>query len=154
MSNCSILVVDDDRDLARSLARLLVRQGHKVRLAYDGIEAVDQARLHPPDVVLLDIGLPGQNGYHVAERLRREAACDGCSIIAISGYCREEDQRRTREAGFDDFLAKPVDYDGLVSVISQAGSRTASITASRGGATHGTESAAMVMKPLLSRPDI
>src|SRR4051812_45484816 len=99
MSTCRILVVDDDRDTARSLARLLARDGHVVQLAYSGLEAVDQARQHPPDVVLLDIGLPGLNGYHVAERLRREESCRDCSIIAISGYCREEDQRRTREAG-------------------------------------------------------
>src|SRR3954454_3834919 len=121
MSAClalRILIVDDNRDSALGLAMLLGLDGHDVRVAHTGLEALELARRDPPDVVLLDIGLPDINGYRVAERLRREDACQGCSIIAISGYCREEDQRRTREAGFDHFLSKPVEHDGLMALLA------------------------------------
>lgn len=115
-----ILIVDDNRDTALGLALLLQRDGHDVRFAQSGLEALEHARSYFPNVVLLDIGLPGLNGFNVAERMRREESCKGTSIIAISGYSHEENQRRAWEAGIDDFLVKPIDYDVLTAMISQA----------------------------------
>ena len=78
-------------------------------------------RAHRPEIVLLDIGLPGMDGYEVARRLRTEECCRSSLIIAVSGYGQPEDLRRSKEAGFDHHLVKPVDYEVLMSVMSQAG---------------------------------
>jgi two-component system, chemotaxis family, CheB/CheR fusion protein len=112
-----ILVVDDNADSARGLSRLLKLLGHDVRTAHDGTEAIAAVRSHRPDVVLLDIGLPGMDGYEVARRLRDDAGCRDATIIGISGYGQEEDRRRGRDAGFDHHLVKPVDYDALLSLL-------------------------------------
>ena len=117
---CSrILVVDDGADSARGMARFLTLLGHDVRVAYDGPSAIEAARELRPEFVLLDIGLPGMDGYEVARRLRREPSCRASVIIAVSGYGREEDRRRSKEAGFDHHLVKPVVFDTLVSLINQ-----------------------------------
>ncbi len=115
-----ILVVDDNIDTATGMARLLRLLGNEVQLAHDGHSAVDVARMLSPDFILLDIGLPGMNGYQVAQRLRHEPCCKNTLIIAVSGYGQEEDRRRSREAGFDHHLVKPVDFDSLLSLMAQS----------------------------------
>jgi PAS domain S-box-containing protein len=114
-----ILVVDDNADAARGIARLLKLLGHEVVTAEDGPSGMEAARTLRPDVILLDIGLPGMSGYEVASRLRREECGKDVLIIAISGYGQEEDRRRSREAGFDYHLVKPIDHDALVTLLSR-----------------------------------
>lgn len=108
-----ILIVDDNEDSAESLASLLRLFGHDARTAYDGLSALEGARSYLPDVMLLDIGLPKLDGYEVAERLRQEPWRDRILLLAMTGYGQEEDRRRSREAGFDHHLVKPVDLDRL-----------------------------------------
>ncbi len=104
-----ILVVDDNVDAADSLAVLLRHQGQDVRVAHDGPSALDAARTDPPEMVFLDIGLPGMDGYEVARRLRANPALAGAKLVALTGYGQEEDRRRSQEAGFDLHLVKPAD---------------------------------------------
>jgi len=115
-----ILVVDDNRDSAESLALYLELLGHTVRMAHDGIEAVSAAAALRPDAVLLDIGLPGQNGYEVARCLRGTAWGRDLLLVAITGWGQEEDKRRARESGFDIHLTKPVDPRALVDLLQSA----------------------------------
>jgi CheY-like chemotaxis protein len=113
-----VLVVDDNKDTAAGLLRLLKLLGHDVRVAHDGPTAIELARTHRPEIILLDIGLPGMDGYQVAKQLRREECCNNSLIIAASGYGQEEDRRRSREAGFDHHLVKPVDFDALMTLFA------------------------------------
>lgn len=113
-----VLVVDDNVDNTAALARLLKLLGHNVRVAYDGAEAIAVAREHRPEVVLLDIGLPDVDGYEVARTLRKDPCCAEALIVAISGYGQPEDRRRSKEAGFDAHLVKPVDYDALMTLFA------------------------------------
>lgn len=117
-SPLKILVVDDNQDTARSEALLLKMFGHEVREAYEGTEALNVARDFRPDVILLDIGLPGMTGYDVAYALRRQGF-EKATLIAVSGYSQPEDRRRSQEAGFDHHLAKPVDLNGLKSLLQK-----------------------------------
>jgi signal transduction histidine kinase/DNA-binding response OmpR family regulator len=114
-----VLVVDDNRDGAESLALLLGLGGHKVRLVHDGPAALEAARADQPEVILLDIGLPGMDGYEVARQLRREEGTAKSLLVAMTGYGQAEDRRRTREAGFDLHLVKPVDPRELQEVLAQ-----------------------------------
>jgi signal transduction histidine kinase/ActR/RegA family two-component response regulator len=107
-----VLVVDDCVDAAESLAVLLNLWGHEVHVAHDGTAALEVAAACRPEVVLLDLGLPGMDGYEVARRLRaRPGPCP--LLVALTGYARAGDRRRTREAGFHEHLAKPVDLEAL-----------------------------------------
>ncbi len=115
-----ILVVDDNVDTARGMARLLKLMGHEVRTSHDGHEALEHAREFEPEIILLDIGLPGMDGYEVASRLRQEEPCKDSLIVAVSGYGQDEDRRRSREAGFDHHLIKPLDHDALISLLATA----------------------------------
>src|SRR5262249_34854516 len=99
-----VLVVDDHWDGAESTAALLRIQGHEVRTAHDGPEALEAARAFRPQVVLLDIGLPGMDGYEVARRLRQEPESGGVVLVAVTGYGRDEDRRAAAAAGFDHHL--------------------------------------------------
>jgi CheY-like chemotaxis protein len=101
------------------LAKLLKLLGHDVQIAYNGPTAIELARSHRPEVVLLDIGLPSMNGYEVAKKLRAEDCCKDALIIAVTGYGQEEDRSRSQEAGFDHHLVKPIDYNALVSLFAQ-----------------------------------
>jgi two-component system CheB/CheR fusion protein len=114
-----ILIIDDNRDLVGGLARLLKRLGHEIEAAYDGPSGVEAARTYRPEVILLDIGLPGMDGYEVARTLRGEEGMSETRIIAITGYGHEEDHRRSREAGMDYHLVKPVDIRTLSELIPQ-----------------------------------
>jgi len=110
-----VMVVDDNVDSATSLKLLLDLERYDTSIAHDGMTALEMIAKRPPDVLLLDIGLPRLNGYDVARELRREPAYAGVHIIAITGYAQEADRRRAREAGIDDHLVKPVDSDTLLA---------------------------------------
>jgi CheY-like chemotaxis protein len=111
-----VLVVDDNADAAESLGMLLEARGKEVRIAYDGLEALEAAGDFDPEIVLLDIGMPKMSGYEVAKRLRAERG-DSVLIVAITGWGQEDDRRRAREAGFDHHFTKPVDYEALLELI-------------------------------------
>jgi CheY-like chemotaxis protein/two-component sensor histidine kinase len=103
-----ILVVDDNKDAAESFAKLLELAGHEVRMAHDGLEAVNLAGAFRPDVVLLDIGLPKLNGLDAARHIRQQPWGKDMTLVALTGWGQEEDQQRSKEAGFDHHLVKPV----------------------------------------------
>ncbi|UVW28109.1 ATP-binding protein [Massilia sp. H6] len=103
-----ILVTDDNVDAATTLAALLEMQGHQVRTAYDGQQALQLAEHFDPDVVFLDIGMPGMSGYEVAHRLRKMDHPGRATIVAVSGWGAEDDLARSRQAGFDQHFTKPV----------------------------------------------
>jgi PAS domain S-box-containing protein len=114
-----ILVVDDNRDAADSMADMLAAGGNAVECAYDGSEALRTARRFHPDVVLLDIGLPEVDGYEVARRLREEPPSSRLLLVAVTGYGTVEDRKRSREAGFDYHLVKPVDGRTVSALIAE-----------------------------------
>ncbi len=114
-----ILVVDDNADAAESLALLLRSDGHETQVTFDGQSAVEMAKTFLPDTVLLDIGLPGLNGYEVAQQLRAMEALKATVLIAISGYGQIEDLAKSKAAGFDQHLVKPVSYDRLRSLMAR-----------------------------------
>ncbi len=118
-----VLVVDDNRDLAESLAMVLRLWGHEVHVAYDGRAALEAAQRHAPEVVFLDIGLPHLDGFEVARRLRQRPELKAARLVAITGYGREEDRRRSREAGFDLHLTKPVDPTDLQPLLTDSNGR-------------------------------
>jgi len=104
-----VLIVEDNKDGADTLAMLFKMMGHQVRVAYTGADGLRAAETQLPNVVLLDIGLPGMNGYEVAKRLKDLPNSEGTMLIAMTGYGQDEDRQRSREAGFDYHLVKPVD---------------------------------------------
>ncbi|HET9566785.1 MAG TPA: PAS domain S-box protein, partial [Vicinamibacterales bacterium] len=113
-----VLIVDDSEDGAESLAMLLQLGGHETHIAHDGVEAIEAAEKLRPDVVLLDIGLPRLNGYEVCHRLRKEPWAKDLVLVALTGWGQEEDRHRSREAGFDAHLVKPVDHDALLRLLA------------------------------------
>jgi PAS domain S-box-containing protein len=113
-----ILVVDDSRDAAESLALLLESLGAEVHTASDGPSALDELEAYRPSVVLLDIGMPGMDGLEVARRARQRLGSRELTMIALSGWGQEEDRRRSREAGIDYHLVKPVDVDELGQLLT------------------------------------
>jgi len=115
-----VLIVDDNADGARSLSMLLEMGGHEVRTCYDGPAALTEAELFCPEVVLLDIGLPGMDGFEVARRLRAREASPRPLLVALTGYGQAEDVRRSREAGFDHHLVKPADPAALTALLAAA----------------------------------
>jgi PAS domain S-box-containing protein len=112
-----ILIVEDNEDAAGMLSALLESRGHSVRVADSGSEALRMLREQTPEIVVCDIGLPGMSGYELASQLRRDPALRSLRLIALSGYGQPEDRRRSREAGFDDHLVKPVDFTALESIL-------------------------------------
>jgi len=113
-----VLIVDDNQDGAESLALLVEMNGHDIFLAHDGLEAIEAAERIRPDVVLLDIGLPSLNGYEVCQRIREKPWGKGLILVALTGWGQEEDRRKSKEAGFNAHLVKPVDYDALMKVLA------------------------------------
>lgn len=96
---------------------VLMDSGHEVRIAYDGASALEQARIFSPEIVFLDIGLPGMSGHEVARALRAEHSDRAMVLIALSGYGEDEDAERSMASGFDHHILKPVDIDTLQSFI-------------------------------------
>jgi PAS domain S-box-containing protein len=117
-----ILVVDDNVDAATTLELLLQSLGHETRVAHDGFQALELAARFRPDVVLLDIGLPGMSGYEVATRLRGMEQGRPFRIVAVTGWGQESDRQKTREAGFDVHLVKPVDLTELTQILQERNS--------------------------------
>src|SRR5262249_55969423 len=107
------LGVDDNKDSAEGLAMLLAIKGHEVSTAHDGPGALEAARTFRPEVILLDIGLPGMDGFTVAQRLREQPEFAQVGLLALTGYGQEEDRRRAEEVGFNAHMVKPADVDAL-----------------------------------------
>ncbi len=116
----SILIADDNRDLAKGLSILLKHGGCDVETVYNGRDAVAVARLHKPDVLLLDIGLPILDGYQVTEEFRGDAKLKDVVIIAISAYSPDMQPGHSGLEGFDHYLVKPVDIRTLLPLISKS----------------------------------
>jgi signal transduction histidine kinase/ActR/RegA family two-component response regulator len=114
-----ILVVDDNRDSAESLAMLLKLTGNETRTAYDGLEAVEAAARFRPDVVLMDVGLPNLNGYDAARRIREQPWGKGMVLVALTGWGQDEDRQKSKEAGFNDHLVKPLDHAALMQLLAE-----------------------------------
>ena len=118
-SSYRILVVDDNVDAAESLAILLAAEGNETRTANDGLEALDVAAAFEPDAILLDIGMPKMSGFEVCRRIRQQAWSKNTVVIALTGWGQDEDKRRTREAGFDFHLVKPVLPEALEKLLAE-----------------------------------
>jgi PAS domain S-box-containing protein len=116
-----ILVVDDNRDAADALAMMLKLSGNDVEVAYDGLSALSIAQSFRPDVAVLDIGLPGMDGYEVARRLRARPETGAALIVAVTGYGQNEDRDRSRAAGFDHHLVKPLESAALLNLLAGHG---------------------------------
>jgi CheY-like chemotaxis protein len=114
-----ILIADDNQDLATSLTLLLSLAGFEVEAVHDGRAALRAARARRPDVVLLDIGLPGMDGFQVAEQMRTDPVLRNVVIIAISGYGPHMFPGRAGPAGFDHHLVKPVEFQTLISLLDR-----------------------------------
>jgi CheY-like chemotaxis protein len=105
-----VLIVDDNEDAANSLAMILNLGGHETASVYTAVDALQRAASFRPDVVLLDIGLPGMDGYEVAQKMRELPGLRDIRLVAVTGYGRSDDRIRARDAGFDDHLTKPVEF--------------------------------------------
>lgn len=113
-----VLVVDDNVDAAKSIAMILRLTGYDVHCVHDGPSALEAAHAYRPDVVVLDIGLPGMSGYEVARRLREQPEFKRTPLVAVTGYGQDEDRRRSKEVGFDHHLTKPVDPNALQAFVA------------------------------------
>ncbi len=111
-----ILVVDDERDAADGLVRLITALGHEARAAYSGPEAIDAIAAFRPDMILIDIGMPRMDGYEAAGRIRRAVGAEAI-LVAVTGWSRTEDKNRAYESGFDLHVAKPMSAEGLKELL-------------------------------------
>ncbi len=114
-----ILIVDDNRDAAMSLAMLMELTSNETHTVFDGLEAVQAAASFRPDVVLLDIGMPKLNGYEAARRIREQPWGKGMTLVALTGWGHEEDRQKSKAAGFDAHLVKPVDHVALTRLLAE-----------------------------------
>src|SRR5262249_51194258 len=112
-----ILIVDDYPLVAESLMRVLALAGHQVRIAYDASAALEVISAFEPEIIVLDIGLPGMNGYDLAKHIREQKASNFVTLIAATGYGQNEDRHKALEAGFDHHMTKPVDCAALLQLI-------------------------------------
>ena len=119
MTNGPILIVDDNRDAADSLSALLGLMGHDVQVAYGGPAAIETAVAFRPDVVLLDIGMPGMDGYEVAERIRARRLVPLPLVVALTGFGQDSDRVRSEQARFEGHLVKPVDPRTLEQLLAE-----------------------------------
>ena len=116
-SGYRLLVVDDNQDAANSLAMLLKLQGHEVRIAYSGMGALEMTKTYTPDVVFMDIGMPGMDGYEAARRIREQPGLGSVVLAALTGWGQQEVRRRTAEAGFNHHLVKPPEPKAVETVL-------------------------------------
>lgn len=114
-----VLVVDDNVDAAKSLGMLLELAGQEVSIAHDGHDGIQKARHFQPELVLLDIGMPGMDGYEVCRRLRQDALTRDSTLIAVTGWGLDEDRQRALQEGFDRHLVKPVQLNTLVQLLEE-----------------------------------
>jgi PAS domain S-box-containing protein len=121
-SRCRVLVVDDNKDSANSLAMMLKVVGTETHVAYDGPSALEAFATRRPELVLMDLGMPGMDGYEVARRLREDPTNEDILLVALTGWGQEEDRRRSQEAGFNHHLVKPVDLSALRVVLASTAS--------------------------------
>jgi CheY-like chemotaxis protein len=117
------VIVDDLHDSADSLAQLMRIFGHDVTAAYDGVEAITLAAKLRPDVMLIDIGMPGMSGHQVCQHIRRQPGGEDIFLIAVTGWGQPSDRELTEAAGFDSHLVKPVDGSALAALIGSLPSR-------------------------------
>jgi CheY-like chemotaxis protein len=115
----NVLVVDDNPDAAESLALVLQSAGHSVRVAGDGLDALEAARTARPEVVLLDLGMPGMNGFEAAHRLQADPHARPDLLVAVTGWSSDDDRRRTRAAGFAHHLTKPADPEAVLALLGE-----------------------------------
>ncbi|HVX11150.1 MAG TPA: ATP-binding protein [Pirellulales bacterium] len=120
-----VLVVDDNRDAAVSLAMMLKLLGHEVNTAHDGLEALDVAAAFLPDLILLDIGMPRLNGFETAKRIRALPWGKGVRLVALTGWGQDEDRRKSQEVGFDSHMVKPIDFAALQKLLAALQVKTA-----------------------------
>ncbi len=120
-----VLVVDDNRDAAASLAMMLSLVGHDTRTAHDGLEALELAEAFRPDVILMDIGMPRLNGYDACRRIRQQPWGQRILLVAVTGWGQENDRSRSQEAGFDHHLVKPINFAHLEQLMAAARSNLA-----------------------------
>ena len=120
-----VLVVDDNLDAAHTLNLFLAAAGHRVEIAYNALDAIEVAKVFAPQVCLLDIGLPDLDGYELARRLRRLPQTAGATLIAATGYGRQQDRDAAHEAGFDHYMVKPVNTVRLSELLAQEGTAPA-----------------------------
>ncbi len=113
-----VLVVDDERDCADTLAMLIRAFGCQAKAVYDGAEAIKQAGEFLPDMVLVDIGMPGLNGYDTVAQLRKQRGNEYLIVVAVTGWSREEYKRRAYDCGFDLFITKPMSYETLKDLLA------------------------------------
>jgi CheY-like chemotaxis protein len=113
-----VMVVDDNRDAANSLSMLVKWHGHEVRTAYDGLEALEIAGAFYPDIVLLDLGMPGMDGYEVCRKARAQPWGATTTVVAVTGWGQEEDRLKTQKAGFNLHLVKPVSPRVITDLLS------------------------------------
>ncbi|HUQ73974.1 MAG TPA: ATP-binding protein [Burkholderiales bacterium] len=118
MSPRRILLVDDNRDFVQSLAGLLRGMGHELRVAHDGASGLEAALAFRPEVAFVDLGMPTLNGFDVARRLREQPGTEGCTLVALTGYSQPLDRERARDAGFDEYLVKPVEIERVRIILS------------------------------------
>ena len=118
-----VLVVDDNVDAAESLAALLALDGHATRVAHDGDSAIDKARDFQPDIVFLDIGMPGKDGYEVARELRRDPRHRDTMLVALTGWGAQDDRARTKSVGFDHHLTKPAELPAVEALLAKMAER-------------------------------
>jgi CheY-like chemotaxis protein len=132
-----VLLVEDNVDAADSLAALLEVLGHRVRVAHDGPHALEMARASPPRLMLVDIGLPGMDGYGVAREVRRDARLRDVALVALTGYGGDEDRTRALQAGFDRHLVKPIEPETLQELAADlAGGADSALASTADGAAH------------------
>jgi CheY-like chemotaxis protein/anti-sigma regulatory factor (Ser/Thr protein kinase) len=114
-----LLIVDDNQDAANSLAKLLELQGHEARVAFSGLAALAELQTYTPDVIFLDIGMPGMDGYEVARQIRQFPRLERVLLAALTGWGQKEDRRRTAEAGFDHHLIKPPEPKAIEDLLAR-----------------------------------
>ena len=113
-----VMVVDDNEDAAQMLGMLLIRSGHEVLTVHDGPSTLTAAQDFRPSIILLDIGLPGMDGFEVARKLRKQAIFKEVVLVAMTGYGQDSDRQRSKAAGFNHHLVKPPDFNKLVQILS------------------------------------